>query len=100
MLCHILYSFIHSFMSFLRRSQEDGTATAGEDYEKAAGTVTFADGESVQPIHVKIFDDDAVEEDEQFKVKLHNCSDPAVQIGTDSADVTIVDDDEPGEWNR
>ena len=74
----------------------DGTATAGSDYEKTVGTLKFADGESVQPIIVKIFDDDAVEEDETFSVKLHNCSEETATI-SDSAVVTIIDDDEPGE---
>ena len=45
---------------------EDGTATAGEDYEPVeGGTLHFRPHESMRTIVVKIFDDDVVEEDER-----------------------------------
>jgi len=50
---------------------KDQTAKAGKDYEKNAGEIVFADGDtSPKPIEVVIFDDDEFEKDEQFTVVL------------------------------
>jgi len=51
----------------------DGTAVAGQDYESAGGTITFAPGETVKTISVKVIGDFDREADEDFYVKL---SDP------------------------
>jgi solute carrier family 8 (sodium/calcium exchanger) len=81
----------------IKYKTEDITAKAGEDYEKSEGTIEFADGESTKDIVIKVFDDDAVEEDEKFNVIIYEPSIPATLEGNGIAEVTIVDDDEPGE---
>jgi hypothetical protein len=48
-------------------------ATAGDDYEAASGTVTFAAGQTTATVAVTVNGDSAVEEDEQFGLLL---SDP------------------------
>ena len=64
--------------------------------QAVAGTLEFKDGEEEKTITVKIKDDDDVEDDETFLVKI---SDPSIgKIGPfGSTTVTIIDDDEPGE---
>ncbi len=47
----------------------DGTAIAGQDYDAARGTLTFAPGETVQTFPVRIRDDDLGEGD--LTVNLH-----------------------------
>lgn len=49
---------------------EDGTATAGEDYEATSGSVTFAPGETSKTIKIKIFDDSTAEIQEQVRLTL------------------------------
>lgn len=90
---------------------EDGTAKAGEDYEKTEGTICFRPGESSKTFSVVIVDDDIFEEDEHFYVHLGNVRvagadgdlvrntyrGPAGKVGKDGvATVTILDDDYPG----
>jgi len=80
----------------------DGSAVAGDDYNAAKGTLTFAPGESEKAIPVTILDDDVFELDEHFYCKLTNvrCSNsarPPVVLGTHhTATITILDDDYPG----
>jgi ribosomal protein L24E len=50
----------------------DGTAVAGQDYEAASGTVSFAAGETVKTIAVKVLGDYDREGDEDFFVRLSN----------------------------
>ena len=69
----------------------DGTATAGEDYVAASGSVTFAPGETSATISVDVVADGAAEGDEAFSVVL---SSPGGGILVeDEAIVTILDDD-------
>ncbi|XP_078458565.1 sodium/calcium exchanger 3-like isoform X2 [Lampetra planeri] len=51
---------------------EDGSASAGSDYDLASGTLVFRPGETEKTISVGIVDDDIFEEDEQFFVRLSN----------------------------
>lgn len=82
----------------IKYKTEDITTKAGEDYEYTEGTLIFKEGESTKDIVIKVMDDDAVEEDEKFKVILFDSDDKeAVLEGNGEAEVTIVDDDEPGE---
>lgn len=74
-----------------------GGAKAGEDYEGVDAVLEFADGESTKDITIKIMDDDAVEDDEKFLIKLYEPSDGTAVIENDTAEITIIDDDEPGE---
>ena len=71
---------------------EDGTATAGEDYQAAAGTLTVAAGETRGTIRVKVVHDTLKEPDETFQVRLS----AAVrgELTAAAATGTIVDDDE------
>jgi solute carrier family 8 (sodium/calcium exchanger) len=79
----------------------DGTAKAGSDFEAQKGDLKFEEGEYFKTISIKIFDDDEVEEDEHFMVKLSEV--PGSELDLEGADksmtalVTIIDDDEPGE---
>ena len=72
----------------------DGTATAGPDYAAATGTLTFAPGETEQPLAVTLLDDEISEDNETFTVML---SDPVHgTITTATATGTIVDNDAAG----
>ncbi|KAJ8605365.1 hypothetical protein CTAYLR_002366 [Chrysophaeum taylorii] len=83
----------------------DGTAKAGDDYEKAEGVLTFEDGEVFKEIEIKLHDDEATEDDECFYVDLlemhfkdESKEQTYHQLGPGAtAEVTIIDDDEPGE---
>ena len=69
----------------------DGTAVAGEDYEAATGTLTFAPGETAGTIGVRVLGDESPEGDEQFRVMLSDARGAA--LGEATAAGTIVDDD-------
>jgi solute carrier family 8 (sodium/calcium exchanger) len=85
----------------------DGTAKAVEDYEACEGDVVFEPKCEEKIITVKIIDDKAYEDDEEFFLDL---SDPRVIGGpadpksdvkavlgsVPTAEITIIDDDEPG----
>ncbi|XP_008419298.1 sodium/calcium exchanger 1a isoform X3 [Poecilia reticulata] len=90
---------------------EDGTATAGSDYQLTEGTVVFKPGETDKEIHINIIDDDIFEEDEHFLVHLTNVrvipdgandhqanhADGLAVLGLPcTATVTIFDDDHAG----
>ena len=51
-------------------STEDGTATAGEDYQAAGGTLTFAPGETTKTSAVRGVDDAVDEANKTFTVTL------------------------------
>lgn len=72
---------------------ELGTATAGSDYTSVAGTLTFAEGETVKTIVIPILDDSAAESIEQFGVTIDNVNGGAVLLVPRTATVTIVDDE-------
>ena len=76
----------------------DVTAEAGTDYTPvAAGTLTFAPGETGKTIAVPVLDDDLNEADETLTVTLSPPADPATPLHatlTDAtATATITDDD-------
>ena len=90
---------------------EDGTAKAGDDYEKTEGTICFRPGDTQKTISVVIIDDDIFEEDEHFSVQLGNVRvagpdgdlvrntyrGPPGKLGKNfTASVMILDDDYPG----
>ena len=73
-----------------------GSATAGDDYDTAAGTgvLTFAAGERKKTIKVRTVDDAVAEGDETLTVTLSNPS--GATLGSNvSATVTVADDDNP-----
>jgi Ca2+-binding RTX toxin-like protein len=69
----------------------DGAAKAGEDYEAASGTVTFAPGETTKTLTVNVSGDATVEANEDFFVNLRNATGATI---ADAQGVgTITDDD-------
>jgi Ca2+-binding RTX toxin-like protein len=70
---------------------QDGSATAGSDYEAAEGTLVVPAGETSERLAVPIIGDVAEEPDEDFTVGLSN---PAgVTIAKPAGMVTILDDE-------
>ena len=70
---------------------EDGTATAGSDYQATAGTLTFLPGETSKSITVLVLSDLAAEGAETFSVRLTPVSNAIITDDLGSA--TILDDD-------
>jgi len=82
---------------------KDGTAKKDSDYHHVEGTLTFEPNCTEQMITIKIIDDVAYEDDEEFYVDLFNPSSMADQktaiavLGrTSKMTVVIIDDDMPG----
>ena len=67
-----------------------GTARAGKDYGAATGTLTFPALTTRQTIRVPIIDDNVVEEEETFTVRLRNSN---ATIGVGEATGVIADND-------
>lgn len=82
-------------------STRDGTAKGGDDYKKESGVLVFQDQEIFKEIGITLFDDEATEDDEQFYVDLLSMqymNKQTTSLGAGAtAEVTIIDDDEPGE---
>ena len=72
----------------------EGTATAGSDYHAAAGTLTFAPGETRLMVDVPTTGDDIEEDDETLTLTLTNPV--ALTLGDATAAGTIEDDDAAG----
>jgi hypothetical protein len=72
---------------------QDGSATAGSDYDAASGTVTFAPGETAKTVTVTSRGDTAVEPDENFAVNLSNPAGTRIADGNGVG--TITNDDSP-----
>lgn len=70
----------------------DGTATAGEDYVAANGTVEFLATETEKTFTITINGDTDVEEDETFVIDLINPS--GANIGLGQRTFTILNDDQ------
>ena len=75
---------------------EDGTATAGVDYNEDRGTLTFAAGDTVEMVTVRVMGDQKDESDETLKLKLRRSAD-RINIADGEATGTIIDDDEPAQ---
>jgi hypothetical protein len=69
-----------------------GSATEGEDYQKASGVIEFAPGEVIRAIELHIFGDTFPEPDESFSVLLSDAVNATIE--TPSAIVVIVNDDQ------
>jgi ELWxxDGT repeat protein len=69
----------------------DGTASAGNDYDAASGTLTFAPGETATTIDVRVRGDVLPENNETFFVTLRNVSGASVIKGEA---VGIIEDDD------
>jgi len=71
---------------------EDGTATAGEDYSAASGTLTFGPGETTKTVSVVVLHDTVEGHGETFTVRLSN----AVTTWLDTEFATIADAEATG----
>ena len=69
----------------------DGTAQAGQDYTGAAGTLTFAAGETQKTVSVAVLDDAHDEGEETLTLTLSNAS--GAHIVDDTATGTIANED-------
>lgn len=69
----------------------NGTATAGQDYTAASGTLNFANGETSKTIQIPIANDDTAEPDETFTLALKNPSSLDVFGSPISMVITIQD---------
>ena len=76
----------------VRYATADGTARAGADYQAAAGTLTFAPGETSKTVAVPVVGDRVVEPNETFFIRL---IDPANAWIADDLGLGTVVDDEP-----
>jgi photosystem II stability/assembly factor-like uncharacterized protein len=68
------------------------TAVSESDFQRAAGTLTFAPGTAVQTVYVTINGDIFDETDEFFRLGLSNPTNATVLFNNS---ITIIDDDEP-----
>ena len=68
----------------------EGTATAGEDYTGAMGTLVFAPGEVKREVLIAVHQDEVLEDDETFRLRLSVPEHARLLDG--EAIVTIVDD--------
>ncbi|XP_032820174.2 sodium/calcium exchanger 1-like isoform X3 [Petromyzon marinus] len=95
----------------VRYKTENGTATAGSDFEFSEGKIVFKPGETQKEISISIIDDDIFEEDEHFYVRLSDVEAEVTEDGPEInhvslpkallveptvATVTIFDDDHAG----
>jgi hypothetical protein len=70
----------------------DGSATAGVDYTAASGPLTFAPGQTSQPLSVAVHGDRLGEPDEGFLVHV-STPDSYARVGNGTGVATIVDDE-------
>ena len=77
---------------------ENGSATAGQDYRAANGTLTFGPGDAVKNITVSIIDDTDEENTESFTVRLSNAQ--GVTIADATGQISINDNDGGTTTNR
>lgn len=73
----------------------NGTAIAGMDYTQSSGQLTFQPGQTRQTLQIPILGDTTVEPDETFQVQLSGASNAIPGNTTDSATVTLSNDDQP-----
>ena len=85
-------------LSGLAARQGITSATAGEDYTAATGTVTFSPGDATKQVTVQLTDDDVSEDTEFFGFKISNVQNAQLRNeATDEvADVGLLDDDARG----
>ena len=77
----------------------NGTALAGVDYDYACGELIFKANETEKVIKINIVDDNEYEPDENFFVRIYirDTKSKHVCAGQVITEVTIINDDEPGE---
>ena len=75
----------------------DGTATAGEDYDAASGTLSFEAGQTTGRVEVKIIDDSHDEGEESLTLTLSNASNALIHDG-DARGIIVNSDPIPRAW--
>ena len=78
----------------------DGTATAGQDYESAAGTLSFAANETNKTFRVEILDDELGEGPETVQLVLSNPTGGAVLGTRNTALLTIMDNEQTLQFSK
>ena len=76
----------------MRYATANGTATEGDDYTEATGTVTIAPNQRTGTIRVAVLNDTEVESSETFTVTLSGATNATIRDGEGVG--TITDDDE------
>ncbi|MFM6322415.1 MAG: Calx-beta domain-containing protein, partial [Microcystis panniformis] len=71
----------------------NGTATAGSDYNNSPITVNFANGETSKIVTIPIVNDNQIEADETLNLTLSNPQGGATLGNQTTATVTIINDD-------
>jgi hypothetical protein len=74
----------------------NGTATVGQDYTAASGTLSFAAGEASKTFTIPILEDTLLDPDETILLALSGPTGGAVLGDFGDAMVTVVDNDGPG----
>ena len=75
----------------------NGSAIEDEDFQKVDEILTFKEDDTEMTFEVKIVNDDAYEENEDFYVELYDPDDQETLEGEDvTSKITIIDDDQPG----
>ena len=69
----------------------DGTATAGEDYTAASGTLTFNPGDAAKAINVPVLDDAIDDGGETMTVTLSNATNARIGDGTATGTIENAD---------
>ena len=86
----VTLSTLSTQMVVVKYATVSGTARVGKDYGAATGTLTFPALTTRQTIRVAIIDDNVVEEEETFTVRLRNSN---ATIGVGEATGVIADND-------
>jgi solute carrier family 8 (sodium/calcium exchanger) len=99
---HVVRSGPAHCKATVKYKTRDGTAKGTDDYTTDEGVLTFEPEDTMKILAIKIRDDNAYEENEEFYVDL---SDPSVEESAScqavlsdipSVCVVIIDDDDPG----
>jgi len=72
---------------------EDGTATAGADYQTTVGVLTFDPGQTSKTIVVPVFGDTLSEADETFSMHMTSATGAVIPFGGERGTGTIEDND-------
>ena len=73
----------------------NGTATGGQDYTPASGTLTFANGETSKSFTISLTDDTSDEPNETINLTLSAPTGGATLGSPSTAVLTVIDNDEP-----
>ena len=69
----------------------DGTATAGSDYQRTTGQLTFLEGHTARDVDVRVYDDSHDEGSETFTVTLSSASTGRITNATATGTITNHD---------